>query len=234
MRNRMAIALVLVAFGGIAFAGPFFRCRGGSCRAQATSYVRQSLEDPRPPRPETTPETKEFPESFPTGIVALQESQTEPIIAPQPWLEPELMEPRFSPVQDTALEPLPGTGSKLPIGGSSKLPDLLKQLDILKKQLEGVQGIGNAQKPQVDINLPLPDGTSQQLSRVLTLVEGVLWLLGMLGGSSLAGKLLPLVARMVSGLQSSAMATSSASLKTPVGTSAIPTNSSSGGNPVGV
>jgi len=144
------------------------------------------------------------------------------------------MEPRFSPVQDTALEPLPGTGSKLPIGGSSKLPDLLKQLDILKKQLEGVQGIGNAQKPQVDINLPLPDGTSQQLSRVLTLVEGVLWLLGMLGGSSLAGKLLPLVARMVSGLQSSAMAASSASLKTPVGTSAIPTNSSSGGNPVGV
>jgi len=231
MKYRITLAMAVVAIGGLAYAGPFFRCRGGSCGTPATSYVLPTIAE-TPARSPVRPATQETPDHIPTGTVALQESPTEAIHVPQPWLEPVRTGQQFLPVQDTVLEPVPGTGSKLPIGGGSKIPDLLKQLDALKKQIEGATGGGSALKPTVDINLPLPDGTSQQLSRVLTLVEGLLWLLATLGGSSLAGKLLPLVARVASGLQSSAMAQSNGSQKTAGATSVTPINSSSGGSPV--
>lgn len=226
MLSRIALATCLLLVGGIADAGPFSRLRGGSCSPAWSgscgnpSYNSGILAI-------VLPSPAEVRQTSPIGTIPSPESPTDGDFVPQPWSEPETMEPTSLQAPDTALEAIPGTGSKLPIGNAQKLPDLLKQLDALKKQLDLALVSGSGQNPKVDIALPLPDGTSQQLQRVLTLTEALLWLLGTLGTGSLAGKLLPLVARVASGLQSVATVPSSASPPIPGGTSSTATNSSS-------
>jgi len=124
----------------------------------------------------------------------------------------------------TALEPVPGTGLKLPIG--PKVPDKItlqpdaQTLELLKKLLSNTP-----QGPQaVPITLPIDQPTSDRLSRILMILEWLLLLGGAAFGTSSVGKLIPLAARLVNGLQYATQAPSPTPPPTPADPSSPPAN----------
>lgn len=142
--------------------------------------------------------------------------------AQQPWLLISQTDDSSLPPPDTVLEPVLGTGSRLPIGG--KIPDKITHildagtLSALKEALKG----SSLQPGQVPITLPVDPSTSDRFSRILMLLEVLAWLgTGIFGGSAV-GKLLPLVARLAGGLQSAIPAPSPVPTPTPVATSSTP------------
>jgi len=173
--------------GGPADAGPFSRCRifrktrSSSCQ----TIEPQAMQAPSQP-----------------AIGPLPESQAPAPPVPPLWWEEELTDVTYLQPPDTALDPVPGTGSRLGIGG--KIPDKIglkldpALLDALKKLLAG-----SLQPTQpVPITLPVAEETSQRLSRILMILEWLAWLGLGTGGASLAGRLGPLVARLAAGLPS--------------------------------
>jgi len=138
-------------------------------------------------------------------------------VVPQPWLHGELMGDSFSPVQATVLDPVPGTGSAFGIGAKKPNPESPQKDNAEKAILDLLRKPGLLGKPEVAITLPLEEQTSQRLSRISLIVEILLWLLGGSAGMTLGGKLLPLVARLVSGLRLSESEISSQSKQLPSG-----------------
>lgn len=192
-------SMLLFTAGGEADAGPFARwrsCRNGQCQAA--------------------------PATAPTVIGPSAESKGEDHPVPQPWLLDDSMELTSLPPQDTVLEPVPGTGSKLLIG--PKAPDQIglkldpALLEALKKLLSST---GQPTQP-VPISLPVGQETSDRLSRVLMLLEVLAWLGTAMGGGSLIGKLLPLAARLAAGLPSATPGQLLAPTPTPVAPSSAP------------
>lgn len=111
----------------------------------------------------------------------------------------------YSLPRGTALEPVPGTGSLLPIGGGKPTPITLKiDPDSLKELQETCRKLAAMlpEKLRVDMNPTLALETSPRLSRLLTGLEWLLLLAGGLGTLFGIEKLSPLVARLVAGLRS--------------------------------
>lgn len=106
-----------------------------------------------------------------------------------------------SPQQGTVLEPVPGTGSRLPIGPPA--PNVTHKLDADTSKLfkDLLHKLSDA-KPSANITMPLEPETSQRLSRISMLLEVLLWLATVIGGGSTIGRALPLVAPVVRGLLS--------------------------------
>jgi len=182
----LALAIVfMLPIGGELEARPF-RLFGPRCPAGGQCLPSEPFSQPIPP-PVTgpSPESKEV--DHPVQQPWLLLDQTELISLQQP---------------DTALEPVPGTGSKLPIGG--KLPGEIglkldpATLDALKKLLAGT----SLPSQPVPITLPVEPQTSERLSRILMILEGLAWLGGVTFGGSFLGKLLPLVVQVANGLRS--------------------------------
>lgn len=190
---------LLFSPGGEAEAGPFARfrsCPNGQC----------------PIAPPTDP----------PAIGPSQESREEAPHVPQPWSLDEATVLTSLPPQDTVLDPVPGTGSKLLIG--PKAPDQigLKLDPALLDALKKLAGSSLQPTQPVPISLPVEAATSERLSRVLMLLEVLAWLATAMGGSSLVGKLLPLAARLAAGLPSAIPAPSPAPTPTPAAPSSAP------------
>ncbi len=202
LKKLFALTIVLIA-GGTIFAGPFFHrrtCRGGSCLVQVTTS------------PISTGQSQEF--------------KQEDRHVQQPWSLISEEESTSSQQPDTALEPVPGTGSRLGIG--PKVPDKITHIldaDTLKKL--GDLLTGTQQKPPaVAISLPIADETSQRLSRILTALEWLLYAGAGLFGASKVGPFLQLAARVVSGLPSALKEGS----QTPATTAAAPSSIQASGS----
>jgi len=177
---KVLALIALLAVGGLATAGVFFPNRV-RCRPILA----------RPCNPENR---------IVIGPCVESREETPPV--PQPWLLTSVEENTFSQPPGTALEPVPGTGSRLPIGG--KVPDKITiQTD--QALLDAIKGALKAlpqQPAQVPITLPMEPATSERLSRISMLLETLLWLGGVMFGGSFLGKLGPLVLRVVDGLRS--------------------------------
>lgn len=199
----LGVFAFMVAFcptGGEADARPFLRLR--ACPPGGCQVVNQ----PTPP----------------PAIGPLPESKGEDRPVPQPWLEPVQTDDTSSQPPPIALDPLPGTGSRLPIG--PKVPDqITHKLDpaAIAAIMEALKGSSLPKQP-VAISLPVEAETSQRLSRILMILEALAWLGGVTFGGSAVGKFLPLVARLVNGLQSSLPAQSPPSATTPAAPSSPP------------
>lgn len=195
-----AFMVAVCPSGGEADARPFFLRR--ACPPGGCQVINQ-----------TTP---------PPVIGPLPESKGEALPVPQPWLEPVQTEDTFSQLPPIVLDPLPGTGSRLPIG--PKVPDqITHKLDpaAIAAIMEALKGSSLPKQP-VAISLPVEAETSQRLSRILMILEALAWLGGVTFGGSAVGKFLPLVARVVSGLQSSLPVQSPTSATTPAAPSSQP------------
>jgi hypothetical protein len=141
------------------------------------------------------------------------ESRREELPVPQPSYTSPATEVPCSPVQVTALEPVPATGLRLPIGGlPSKIDHKLDpdQLAILKGLFSQ-----KLEMPPVNITPNLPAGTSASLSRSSILLEVLLWLASVTLSGSMLGKLGPWVAPMARGLLSALVEKSRPSETTP-------------------
>lgn len=173
-------ALALVVVGGLADAGPFF-CRR-NCQA--------------PPQIVAA--------TIPSPIFTMQSRESKPEERPvqQPWLLNSQTAGTSSLQPDTALEPIEGTGSKLPIG--PKVPDrITHQLDPeTQKKIDALVAALSRKQEPVAINLPITDETSQRSSRLLMILEWLLYAGAGFFGLSKAGPFIQLVARVVAGLPS--------------------------------
>jgi len=200
MFRKMLAVAILVTLGGTIFAGPFFprlRCRVPSCSVA-----------PTPSPSVTTP---------------LRASKEEEVPVQQPWLLGSQTDDTCSLQPDTALEPIEGTGSKLPIG--LKVPEkITHQVDAetLKKLDALVAALSQKQQP-VAISLPVTEETSQRSSRLLMILEWLLYVGGAYFGLSKVGGSLPWVARLVAGLPSALKDASQTPAQTPAATSSTPT-----------
>lgn len=141
------------------------------------------------------------------------ESATEATGVPQPSCPSCPMVEPFLPQPHIALDPLPGTGSKSPTGVLNPKvehkidPDTMKQLkELLNLKL---------QPGPVHITPQLEDATTQRISRISQIVEGLLWLGSVMLGGSLLSKLGPWVAPVARGLLSVLEARSNAPNPTP-------------------
>lgn len=199
--TALALAVAFILSGGGADAGPFQRwrsCPPGQCGVS--------------------------PSTSPTYITPSAESKEEDIPVQQPWLLISETGASSSQPPSIALEPVPGTGSRLPIG--PKIPDNIglkidpATLDALKKLLPT---IGQPTQP-VAISLPMEEATSQRLSRILMILECLAWLGAGVFGTSSLGKVLPLVAQVAAGLQSATPAPSPAASPTAAAPSSPPAN----------
>lgn len=155
-------------------------------------------------------------------------SRTEGISAPlQSSLDDWTVQP-CSPPQVTALDPLPGTGSKSPtIGGKQPIKLELDEATLLKlKQLLD----GKSPMPPVTINPVVPDSITQPLQRFCLSAEILVWLASALLSLFGLGKLTPWVAQAVRFLLSLRPAPSSPSAMTPEVPSSTQANPSSAGN----
>lgn len=130
------------------------------------------------------------------------ESSSAELHVPQPWLPISEADDTCSPVQATVLEPVQGTGLKSPTGllaprvTHSVDPEVMKAV----KEL-----LGREQRPaSVNIQGLFDAEISPRSSRILTLLEALLWLASAMLGASTVGRASPLVARVVSGLLSAA------------------------------
>lgn len=177
---RKIIVLCGVLFiGGTVCAGPFFQRR-------------------------TTPGPtwSAAPMPSPISIGPLHVSKQAEVHVQQPSLQDDPMVPICSQPPDTALVPIEGTGSKLPIG--PKVPDKITHtLDeaSIKKLKELVKECMPKQEPVV-IHPLVTDETSQRLSRLLMILEWLPYVVGGIWGTSKAGPFLQWVARVAAGLPS--------------------------------
>lgn len=209
-----ALALLSTG-GGEADAGPFsnrVRCRGASCQVSQASPTTCQLV---------------------TGPSA--ESRTPAQHVPQPWLQ-TLEEENTSLLQpDTVLVPVPGTGSPSLIG--PKIPDkIIHALDpaTVKALQDALKGSLQGMQPG-SIIPTLSEPTQQQLSRVSTLLEVLLWLGTGLLGTSTAGRVISSVAPVARGLLSALAAGSQAftnQAATPSSPTATPSSAVSPAAPV--
>ena len=157
------------------------------------------------------------------------ESKPEELPVQQPWYLSGTTDEQFLQAPPIALDPLPGTGLKLPIGvGPSKISHELSEPTIAKLK----EILGQLRPPQqVPITLPLEAETTQRLSRISLLVEVLLYVLGAAGGASILGRFGPLAALVVRGLQLANQERSKESPMTPVAQSSTPAQPSSVVNP---
>lgn len=203
-------SFILLPSGGDLDAGPFFKrrtCPPGGCPTVS---------------PPTSP--------IATGL--LQESK--PVESPvqQPWLLNEQTDDTSLQQPDTALEPVPGTGSPSLIG--PKVPDKITHIldpATLQAIVAALKGAAQPSQP-VPITLPVTEATSQQFSRISMILEVAAWLGTALLGHSLAGRVLPLVAQVGSGLLSASVAASRAAAQAATVPSLPPAIPSPAGTPV--
>lgn len=213
---RFGCIVMTLLLGGVVIAGPFSRrhpiqrtqCSGASCQT-LTPIIEV---------PETT---------SPIATMQSPESRQEDHPVQQPWLLISGEDDICLQAPDTALEPLPGTGLKLPIG--PKAPDKTTvsidpaSLDSLKKI---VDILSSSNKAPVAISLPIEAETSQRLSRISMILEWFLMLGGGYFGLSKTGGVLRLAAQVVAGLPSAIQAASQAQVPTAAATSSVPINPS--------
>lgn len=139
--------------------------------------------------------------AYPMPTLPFAESPTEMPCVPQPSSPNSPEESTSSSQQGTALEPVPGTGSRLPIGPLA--PNVLHKIDPESlSKLKAMFDQLSAVKPSANITMPLEPATSQRLERISMLLEVLLWLGGAILGTSSAGRALQLVAPAVRGLLS--------------------------------
>jgi len=131
------------------------------------------------------------------SCASLRGEDNVPVLSLQTWEG----ESTYSQQPPTALEPVPGTGSKLPIT-PKPIPVPLEKLDPdIAKKIEELLRPTQPKQPVVPIQPVVDDSTSARLSRLSTILEWLLWLAGALGLQSFLGKFGPLVALLGSGLQ---------------------------------
>jgi len=103
--------------------------------------------------------------------------------------------------QPIALDPVPGTGSKSPTLPKQPVP-VPGTLDAeTAKKIQELLAASQSKQPVLPIALQADDSTSQRWSRLLTILEWLLWLGGAMGLQSFLGKFGPLAALLASGLQ---------------------------------
>lgn len=167
----------------------------------------------------------------PIAIGQLPASREEMQAVQQPWYINGETENLSSQQPDTVLEPVPGTGSRLGIGG--KVPDKITHtldpatIAALKEALKNALPT----TPSVPISLPMEPATTERLSRISLALEILAWLGAATFGSSTIGKALPLVARVASGLLSASAAASQAAMQTAAAPSSTAVNTSLAANP---
>jgi len=107
----------------------------------------------------------------------------------------------FLPQPPIALDPVPGTGSKSPTSPKQPVP-VPGTLDAeTAKKIQELLAASQPKQPVLPIALQADDSTSQRWSRLLTILEWLLWLGGAMGLQSFLGKFGPLVALLGSGLR---------------------------------
>jgi len=153
----------------------------------------------------------------------LRASKEEEVPVQQPWLLGSQTDDTCSLQPDTALEPIEGTGSKLPIG--LKVPEkITHQVDAeTLKKLDALVAVLSQKQQPVAISLPVTEETSQRSSRLLMILEWLLYVGGAYFGLSKVGGSLPWVARLVAGLPSALKDASQTPAQTPAATSSTPT-----------
>jgi hypothetical protein len=201
MLKSLFVLVALVIVGGIADARPFF------CRRIC-----------QPPPAMTVAAT-----ASPIFTMQSPASKPEEAPVPQPWLLNSVTANISSQQPDTALEPVEGTGSKLPIG--PKVPDKITHTldaETLKKIEALLAGMSRKTEP-VSIHLPITDETSQRSSRLLMVLEWLLYAVAGYFGLSKVGPFMQLVVRVASGLPSALKEASQGQAQVPPATSSTPT-----------
>jgi len=177
-RSVLLVAVLLIA-GSPAHANPFSQTKRLSCC-----------------RTDSLPIT-------PACAVCKQTSEkVAPLLVQQPLLLTSAAEDTCLQRPDTVLEPIQGTGLKLPIG--PKIPDKITHDldDVSLKRLEAILSRLQQNQQPVNINLPIADETSQRSSRILMILEWFLYAVGVYFPLSKIGQFLPWVARVAAGLPS--------------------------------
>lgn len=193
MRKLVALALVL-AVGGVAVAGPFFRCNVRSVRNP--TCLPLCLPSVQPCRFQPILELGSQ-EPFLTSAMPVAESKEEVQTAQAPSLPPVRTEPSTSPVPAIVGEKRPDAGSPSLIG--KLLPD--GKIEINPPDL-GKLDLSKLPQPKVSISVPLKPETSESLEalapRLHTLLTFMQVVLGIFG----VGKAGPWVLQAGSGLLS--------------------------------
>lgn len=215
-------ALTLIAIvGGAVCAGPFSR-RSSAGPSGCTIAPPTLIEN----------EVIRMGATSPIATGQSQESRPEAAPVPQPWLLNSEEENTSSQPPDTALEALPGTGSRLGIGplAPGKISHQIDEASLLKLREILKESLASKNQPVV-IAPPVTEETSQRLSLFLSSLQWLLWLGGGYFGISKVGTLLPWVARVVAGLPSAISAAAQQPAPTAAATSSPQVSPSPAGSP---
>lgn len=179
MFRKLALVAVVAFVGGTAFAGPFFQ--------------RRLVSIPPPSSPNFIGQCAES---------SMQDPMGKEVRVQQPSSLNYQTDGSSSQPPPTVLGPVEGTGSRLLTG--LKIPDKITHNvdpEVSKKLDSLVSALQRKQEP-VSISLPMEDSTSQRLSRILMILETLLYVVPGGWGLSKVGPFIRLAARLVAGLPS--------------------------------